>query len=422
MCIVKWLVCSTGCQCGLCAALLRQRKYIVEGILGNTKCCSLLNDELQSRLAALVVDINAHSTCYYRPLQIQLPFETLQRNLMHTCQNLLSLVESTLLVDPMYLRRMFKLNGLFINWNPLKSFKCMTYQEISNGEHDVPPITSDNLQRLNCITSLRYCVDWLCDQVRNLGSSELYQSFVSMLQPFVLGAAVSQHIPSYVESLRKCFTRLHHHFYYLLRGYVTILPNTLMPRISISVTAVSGDVPISMDHLNKFLEICLASKYQECHIANLLRLPPTDIANHEPMMTVANFIFTFPSTLLIQTVSPPYSYRWCYVYMVSFFFQGFDINPVEAVDQYSRESLVAVVEPSYSFHNHEQSSDLVEQSDVSFSDSVPNPNDSDKKLGYCDIHEHFLAANEPYTFHPFNNTDHSNSASIEVIYLSLFID
>ena len=243
-----------------------------------------------------------------------------------------------------------------------------------------------------------------------------------MLQPFVLGAAVSQHIPSYVESLRKCFTRLHHHFYYLLRGYVTILPNTLMPRISISVTAVSGDVPISMDHLNKFLEICLASKYQECHIANLLRLPPTDIANHEPMMTVANFIFTFPSTLLIQTVSPPYSYRWCYVYMVSFFFQGFDINPVEAVDQYSRESLVAVVEPSYSFHNHEQSSDLVEQSDVSFSDSVPNPNDSDKKLGYCDIHEHFLAANEPYTFHPFNNTDHSNSASIEVVYLSLFID
>ena len=108
---------------------------------------------------------------------------------------------------------------------------------------------------------------------------------------------------------------------------------------------------------------------------------------------------------------------------VIFLFQGFDINPVEAVDQYSRESLVAVVESSYSFHNHEQSSDSVEQSDVSFSDSVPNPNDSNKKLGYCDIHEHFLAANEPYAFHPLNDSDHSNYASIdEVIHLLLFID
>ena len=254
-----------------------------------------------------MVDVNAYSTCYFRTLQIHLPFEALQRNLMHTCRSLPSLVESTLIPDPVYLRRVFKLNELFINWNPLKSFKHMAFQQVLNDENALL-ITSEHLQRLNCITGLQQCVDKLCNPFKNLLSGELYQSFVSMLQPFVLGAVVSKHIPSYMESVQKCFARLQHDFYYLLRSYVSVLPNTLMPRISLSVTVVSGDAPISMDHLDKFLESCLASKHQECHITRLLHLSPTDITNNEPMMIVANFMFTFPSTLLMQAVSPPYSY------------------------------------------------------------------------------------------------------------------
>ena len=103
------------------------------------------------------------------------------------------------------------------------------------------------------------------------------------------------------------------------------------------------------------------------------------------------------------------------------FFQGFNIDPVDAVDQHGRDSLVAAVEPSYSFQDHEQSSDSVEQSDVSFSDSIPHPNDSDKKLaiGYLNIHEHFWATNGSCDYHVSNNADHSNSASSEVINLAI---
>ena len=268
---------------------------------------SLLNDELQNRLAALVVDVNTHSTCYFRTLRIHLPFEALQRNLMHTCQNLPSLVESVLIPDPIYLRRVFKLNELFISWNPLKSLKHMEFQQVLNDEN-VPQITSEQLQRLNCITGLQQYVDKLCNLFKNLQSGELYRSFVSTLQPFVLGAVVTRHIPSYMESVQNCFTRLQHDFYRLLRSYVSALPFTIMPRISLSVTVVSGGAPFSMDHLDKFLGSCLASKHQECHITRLLRLPPTGITNSEPMMIVANFTFIFPSTLLIQAVSSPFCY------------------------------------------------------------------------------------------------------------------
>ena len=73
------------------------------------------------------------------------------------------------------------------------------------------------------------------------------------------------------------------------------------------------------------------------------------------------------------------------------FFQGFDINPVEAVNQHGRDSLVAAIESPYNFYDHEQSSNSVEQSDVSLSDPLPHPNDSSKKvtIGYLNIHEHF---------------------------------
>lgn len=62
------------------------------------------------------------------------------------------------------------------------------------------------------------------------------------------------------------------------------------------------------------------------------------------------------------------------------FFQGFDIDPVDAVDQHGRDSLVAVAELMYSFYDHEQSSNSVEQSDVSLRDPLPHPNDSSKKV------------------------------------------
>ena len=97
--------------------------------------------------------------------------------------------------------------------------------------------------------------------------------------------------------------------------------------------------------------------------------------------------------------------------------QGFDINPVDAVDLHSRESLVMAVEASYSYHDNEKSSNSVEQSDVSFSDSSPNPNNSHKKVGYFDIHEHYLAENGPSVYCPPVNTDRSNSTnSNEVIH------
>ena len=90
---------------------------------------------------------------------------------------------------------------------------------------------------------------------------------------------------------------------------------------------------------------------------------------------------------------------------------------MDAVDLHSRESLVMAVEASYSYHDNEKSSNSVEQSDVSFSDSSPNPSNSHKKVGYFDIHEHHLAENGPYVYCPPVNTDRSNSTnSIEVIH------
>ena len=84
-----------------------------------------------------------------------------------------------------------------------------------------------------------------------------------------------------------------------------ILPNTLTPKISISVTVAAEDVSIDMKQLNEFLGSCLASRYQDSYITKLLRLPPASIINSEPMMIVANLTFTFPSTLLYNSVSTP---------------------------------------------------------------------------------------------------------------------
>ena len=244
---------------------------------------------------------------FLKLLQLYLPFELLQRNLTYVCQNLQPVVESILIPDPMNLRRVFHYiaNGLSINCNHLKSFKCPAVQLIPTFEHDVPLITSEHAQRLSCITSLQHCVDRLCNQFKNLFSNDLYQSFVSMLQPFVLGAVVSKHIPSYMDSVQRCLSRLQSYFYYLLRSYVNSLPNTIMPKISISVSVISSDVPITIDQLNEFLGNCLASRRKDCHITRLLSLPPADIINNEPMMIAANFMFIFPSTLFIQAVSPP---------------------------------------------------------------------------------------------------------------------
>lgn len=277
---------------------------MVKEILSNTKCCSLLNDELLSRLTTLVANVIPHSTCHFKALQISLPFEALQRNLMHGCEQLQSVAESILIQDPAYLRRVLHsmVSGLSVNCDHLKSLKCMAVQQVSTGELDV---LSQHAQRLNCITSLQHFIDRLCNQFKNLLSSDLYRLYVSMLQPFILGAVVSKHVPSYMESVQKCLSRLQHYFYHLLHSYVNTLPNTLMPKISISVTVISSDVPINIDHLNEFLGSCLASRHQECHITGLLRLPPADIINNEPMMIVANFMFTFPSTLFVQAVSPP---------------------------------------------------------------------------------------------------------------------
>lgn len=280
----------------MCAVLLHQRKNIVKQVLSNPRCCSLLNDELLHRLATLVVNVNAHSDCYFDSLRIDLPFEALQRNLIHGCQKLRTVVEST---DPVYLRRVLDsmVNRLFINWNHLKS---IADQQMPIGE---PILKPEHVQRLNCVANLQQCIDRLCGQFINPLLDDRYQSFVSMLQPFALGAAVSKCVPSYMESVRKCFSWFQHYFHRLVHSYANVLPSTLTPRISISVTVVSGSVPISMEELNDFLRSSLASRDWSRHITSLLRLPPADIVNNEPMMIVANFSFTFPSTFFLQAVS-----------------------------------------------------------------------------------------------------------------------
>ena len=99
-----------------------QRKYIVKEMLSNPRCCSLLNDELWSRLAALVDAVNSQSNCYFCSIQINLPFEALQRNLIHGCQNLQSTIKNICMPDNANLRRVlhFVINESFINCNQLK--------------------------------------------------------------------------------------------------------------------------------------------------------------------------------------------------------------------------------------------------------------------------------------------------------------
>ena len=290
----------------MCAVLMHQRKYIVKQILSNPRCCSLLNNELLNRLANLVVNVNSHSKCYFNILRIDLPFEALQRNLIHGCQKLQTVVESTLTRDPVYLRRVLDsimVNGLFINWSHLKSSQSIVDQQMPIGEHDVPLTTPEHAQIMNCAAHLQHCIDRLCSQFINPLSDDLYHSFASMLQPFILGAVVSKHISSYMESVQKSFSRLQHYFYCLVHSYANILPNTLTPKISISVTVVSGDISVTMEELNDFLRNCLNSRDQNCHITSLLRLPPASIINNEPMMIVANLMFTFPPTFFLQAVS-----------------------------------------------------------------------------------------------------------------------
>ena len=277
----------------MCALLLHQRKYIVKQVLSNPRCCSLLNDELLHRLATLVVNVNSHSDCYFKILRIDLPFEALQRNLIHGCQNLRAVVES---MDPVYLRRVLDsmVNGLFINWNHLKS---LADQQMPIGEQLLNP---EHVQRLKYVANLQQCIDRLCGQFINSLFDDLHKS---ILQPFAIAATVSKHVPSYMESVHRSFSWFQHYFYKLVHSYANLLPNTLTPKISISVTVISGGVSVSMEELNDYLRSCLASKGWNCHITRLLRLPPASIINNEPMMIVANLSFTFPSTFFLQVVS-----------------------------------------------------------------------------------------------------------------------
>ena len=50
-----------------------------------------------------------------------------------------------------------------------------------------------------------------------------------------------------------------------------------------------------------------------------------------------------------------------------------------------------IIEPTYLFCDDEISQNSIVQSAVSYSDSMPNPNDCDKKEGYLDIYGHSLA-------------------------------
>ena len=277
-----------------------QRKYIVKEILNNPRCCSLLNDELWSRLAALVDAVNSQSNCCFSSIQINLPFETLQRNLIHGLQNL----QNICIPDNLNLRRVlhFIINESFINW---KLSQSIADQQMPIGGLDMPPSTSEHAEILNCVRDLQCYIDRLCNLFINPLCNDLYQSLISMLQPFVLGALVSKRISSFKKSVRKCFSRLQHYLYSLIHCYSSILPIALTPKISISVTATAGDISIYLKQLNEFLENCLASRYQDCYITRLLRLPPASIINSEPMMIVVNLTFTFPSTLLLNLVSTP---------------------------------------------------------------------------------------------------------------------
>lgn len=62
-----------------------------------------------------------------------------------------------------------------------------------------------------------------------------------------------------------------------------------------------------------------------------------------------------------------------------------------------------ITAPTYGFHDDENSHNSIEESEVSFSDSIPIPSDHNKKIGYLDIFEHSLAENGP---HQHNHLDH----------------
>ena len=46
-----------------------------------------------------------------------------------------------------------------------------------------------------------------------------------------------------------------------------------------------------------------------------------------------------------------------------------------AVDSHNRENLAMIIEPTYLFYDDEISQNSVEENAVSYSDSMPNPND-----------------------------------------------
>ena len=85
---------------------------------------------------------------------------------------------------------------------------------------------------------------------------------------------------------------------------------------------------------------------------------------------------------------------------------------MDAVDLHNRESLVMVTTPTYGFPDDENSHNSIEESDVSFSDSSPNPNDHHKKIGYLDIFEHCLAENGPHEHHPPGDSDSPNENKV----------
>ena len=79
------------------------------------------------------------------------------------------------------------------------------------------------------------------------------------------------------------------------------------------------------------------------------------------------------------------------------------IDPVEAVNLHGRESLVAALQPTYSHHGDEESSNSVQPTNSIVENPIFDPNDDGNKTNRADIYDYFPEDNSSYEQQPSGN-------------------
>lgn len=249
--------------------------------------CSMQRNDLPAMLTA-AVRFNTCPNCIPGFLRTHVPHEMLQRNFALGYLGLRPSVTRSQVftvpqceVNPAILSRIKDSISLFIDSHRMGTFSFMGMRQTPFGQHNMSISTTENGEGPIFLVNVQNWID------------RLYQFLLSdqsVIQPFVQAITVSGYLPLHIERfLSSPLTKVH----------VSILPNTLSSKLSISITVI----PDSMDQFKSGLvDSHLACGYQGS-ITSSLRLPPVDTINNIPLIVSWTITIQLP---LLQVVSYMY--------------------------------------------------------------------------------------------------------------------